>query len=249
MSTLTAPNALKFQSVARTHLGHRRTVNEDRVLERSDTGLWAIADGMGGHRAGDVAATRLIEALAAMEHETSGYARLSEMLRRIEAVNTSLYAEQSGEGALSASGSTLVTLLAHDNHYACLWAGDSRAYLFRNGRLNTITRDHSVVQEMVDNGVLAEADRQRHPSANIVTRALGVSAVVDIEQKFAPMRDEDLYLLCSDGLSSGLDDSAIAGLLDPRDLAGSADRLLDGALAVDGTDNISLILIAAAASL
>jgi serine/threonine protein phosphatase PrpC len=246
MSTLAAPDALKFHSVARTHLGHRRTVNEDRILERPDAGLWAIADGMGGHRAGDVAANRLIEALAAIELQSSGYARLSEMLRQIERVNASLYAEQNGEGALSASGSTLVALLAHENHYACLWAGDSRAYLFRSGRLTTITRDHSVVQEMVDNGVLAEADRQRHPSANIVTRALGVSAVLDVEQKFATVRGDDLYLLCSDGLTAGLDDEAIASLLDRNDLAGSADRLLDQALAVDGTDNISLVLITAA---
>lgn len=240
--TATRPSEWRFASAALSHAGTSRTVNEDRVLDRAAAGLWAVADGMGGHRAGDVAATRLIAALAAVERAGSGYAFLSDVLKAIAAANAALYAGQSAGGG--ASGSTLVALLVHEGHYACLWAGDSRAYLYRQGRLHAITRDHSIVQRLVDDGTLAESERRTHAHAHVITRAIGAKPLVEIEQGFAPVRDGDLFLLCSDGLTACLDDREIAAILGDAP-AEAADRLLAAALARQPQDNVSLIVIEA----
>lgn len=232
----------RFSSVARSHLGRRRSINEDRVLAEPDTGLWAIADGMGGLHAGDLAASRVIEALAEDQRGASGYARLTSLLRRLEALNSLIFTESS-DGL--ASGSTVVALLVHEGHYACLWAGDSRAYRLRRDVLTPISRDHSVVQGLVDAGELTEAERRDHPAAHIITRAVGAGAVLEIEQRFAPIDAQDVFLLCSDGLTSCVDDEELKGILSQNDLVTAADELLALALARDAPDNVSLILIRA----
>jgi serine/threonine-protein phosphatase Stp1 len=239
-------SGFQFRSVARSHPGKRRAVNEDRVLDKPEDGLWAVADGMGGHRAGDVAAARVVDALAGVKHGASGYARLTDVVRNIDAVNTALFEGDCGDGPRSPSGSTLVALLAHDGHYACLWAGDSRAYLLRDGQLTPITRDHSIVQQLVDGGALLEADRKRHPSAHVITRAIGAGPTVELDQRFAPIMEDDVFLLCSDGLTACLDEHDIARTLSGADPGGAADRLLSAALAGDAPDNISFVIMSVA---
>jgi serine/threonine-protein phosphatase Stp1 len=233
----------RFASTALSHAGASRTVNEDRVLDRAEAGLWAVADGMGGHRAGDVAASCVIAALAGVERAGSGYAFLSDVLGAIAAANAALYAGQGAGGG--ASGSTLVALLVHEGHYACLWAGDSRAYLYRQRRLQAITRDHSIVQRLVEEGTLAESERRSHAHAHVITRAIGAKPRVEVEQGFAPVRDGDIFLLCSDGLTGCLEDREIAGILGEAPAVEAADRLLAAALARQPKDNVSLIVIEA----
>jgi serine/threonine protein phosphatase Stp1 len=237
---------LAFQSASRTHPGRRRTLNEDRLLERTCAGLWAVADGMGGHRAGDAAAARLVEALERIEHGASGYACLADITGAVERVNADLFSEAQAAGG-SPSGSTVVALLAHDGYYACLWAGDSRAYLLRHDQLTALTHDHSLVQELVDQGALGEEDRRAHPRANVITRAVGASPAIALDRAFDAIRDGDLFLLCSDGLTTCLDEPEIARALSGDGLEASADRLLAGALSRQAPDNVSFILIRASA--
>lgn len=226
------------RSAARTHAGRRRAVNEDRVLEHPESGFWAIADGMGGHDRGDVAAGRLVDALAGVRHGGSGFTRVADVSAAVEQVNAALFAE--GRGGM---GATLVALLLHDGHCACLWAGDSRAYRLRDGALQPLTRDHSHVQELVDAGALEEADRRGHPQAHLITRAVGAAPAIQLERRYDEVRPGDAFLLCSDGLTACLEPVEIADRLDPHDLDGSADALLAVALDRGAPDNVSFVLI------
>jgi len=236
--------AFYFHSASRTHPGRKRALNEDRLLDSSAGGLWAVADGMGGHEAGEVAATRLVEALAEAEQGLTGYARLSDLIRRVDTVNAALYDDRASAGK-SMSGATLVTLLAQDGHYACLWAGDSRAYLARQGTLSLITHDHSLVQDLIDAGALAEDQRKTHPNAHVVTRAVGVGPSLNLERRFAPLCEGDVFLLCSDGLTACIDDDEIGAAIVGSGLDVAADWLLDSALARGAPDNVSFVLVRA----
>ena len=217
-------------------------MNEDRVLDRPEAGLWAVADGMGGHRDGDVAASHLVEALASLAPEASGYGRLQEAARRVGCLNTELFGRRGRDGPV---GSTLVLLLVYEAHYACLWAGDSRAYRLRDGGITAITRDHSLVQELVEAGVICDSARRTHPGAHVITRAVGAKPELELEHRFGPIEAGDTFILCSDGLSGCLRDQDIAAAIQPLDLAASADRLLTAALEEGAPDNISFVLIGA----
>ncbi|OJU11802.1 MAG: hypothetical protein BGN86_12220 [Caulobacterales bacterium 68-7] len=235
---------LQFTSTSRSHPGRRRAVNEDRVLDTPEASVWAIADGMGGLHAGALAAARAIEAVAAVEKERSGYSRLVGMIQRLEALNRAMSAE-ADEAA--PSGSTIVALLVHDGHSACLWAGDSRAYRLRGGLLSRLSHDHSYVQELVDEGSLSEAERKGHPAAHVITRAIGAGASVEIEQRFAAVEHGDVFLLCSDGLTGCIDDHELLQFLGQMALDETADQLLALALERGAPDNVSLVLIRASA--
>jgi serine/threonine protein phosphatase PrpC len=229
--------ALRVHSVSRSHVGRVRRENEDRVLDRPDASLWAVADGMGGQRHGAAAATRVIAALDELPHGASGYALLADMARSLQLANDALQAD--------AGGSTLVALLIREGHYACLWAGDSRAYRLRNGRLEAITRDHSVVQQMIDSGALSEAERRGHPRAHVITRAIGIEGRLTLDRQFESVLPGDRFLLCSDGLNACLGEAQLAGFLAQPELAIAADAMLEAALEEGAPDNVSFVLIAA----
>lgn len=224
------------RSTARSHLGHVRRINEDRVFEWCDGGVWAVADGMGGHRGGDVAAQSVVDALRALQNgdvavsARSAMDALAEANARIFARNTDL-GEQAGATVVVASieGATL--------HLA--WAGDSRCYRIRGGVAELLTHDHSVVQQLVDAGLLTADAAARHPQANVITRALGVEQACEVDRRSLPIEAGDRFLLCSDGLSRSLADTdQLTG-----DLVALADRLVETALARDGSDNLSLVLL------
>ena len=149
-------------SVARSHVGCVRKRNEDRVLDRPQAALWAVADGMGGHAGGAAAAARVIDSLSAVTHGVSGPAFLIDISSALQAANRALHAD-----AASPCGATIVALFIHEGHHVCLWAGDSRAYRLRDGALLRLSRDHSVVQDMVDRNMLSEAERNHHPRRKI----------------------------------------------------------------------------------
>ena len=228
------------RTAARTHVGRVRTINEDRVFDGGAHGLWAIADGMGGHVAGDIAAEAVVDALRTL---ADGSASLDG--DAIEAALAAAGRRVHGEAAGSTriSGSTVVALHLRGDHGELFWAGDSRAYRARDGRLEQLSRDHSIVQELVDAGVLTPAQADRHPQSHVITRALGTSPDVAIDRRRIAIEPGDLYLLCSDGLTRGSADTALLAYLD-RPLAGIADALMADALAAGGADNISLVLIA-----
>lgn len=227
------------RSVARSHVGRVRQINEDRTLDCPGHGLWAIADGMGGHFGGDVAAEMAISALrgVARDHITIDTidAALSEANRAINA---------RANAAHGVCGTTVVAaLLVGETLHLC-WAGDSRAYLIRHGRIELLTCDHTLVQELVDRGALTEAEARRHPNANVVTRALGVGGSVILDRRSVAVEQGDRVLLCSDGLSASLAPEDFTLPLPP--LVQHADALLARALQRDGSDNISLVLVAIA---
>lgn len=200
------------------------------MLERPDHGLWAVADGMGGMRAGDVAAQAVVDALAALDTVSE-----ATMASALHGANVAIHEAGGGK-----SGATIVAAHVADGHATILWAGDSRAYHVHAGTVRQVTRDHSLVQDMVDRGLLAPAEAESHPRANVITRAIGVAPDVVIDTVRVTLVSGDRLLLCSDGVSRSL----IPGDLAAREpVAALADRLLAAALERDGTDNASLIVI------
>lgn len=222
-----------FASVGRSHVGRVRAINEDRIFDRSDIGLWAVADGMGGHHGGALAAEAVTLALAELEMSSSVAATID----RLKGVNGEILARCGTDE----SGTTVVALHADGASATLIWAGDSRAYLIRDGEVRQLTRDHSLVQEMVDAGLLNDEQAANHPRANVITRALGIGADLDIDRTSLTLRPGDRILLCSDGLSRSLDRRDFRSDLT---LDAQADRLLTNALQRDGSDNVSLVLIA-----
>jgi protein phosphatase len=234
--------AFKFLSVGLTHAGCVRTLNEDALLNRPDIGLWAVADGMGGHAHGEVASANVIAALDGVDAFSSAYAFRDRVAKSIEGVNHDLFVEVADE----TSGSTVVTLMVHENHFACLWAGDSRAYLARAGNLRRLTRDHSIVQDLLDAGAISPEEVRRHPKANMITRAVGAHSTLRLDASFGLLQHDDRFLLCSDGLHCAVNDATIAEAMRRAPLEAAAHALLNQALAAGADDNISLVLIAAA---
>jgi serine/threonine protein phosphatase PrpC len=219
-----------------------RSHNEDRLLDRPDLGLWAVADGMGGHSNGDVAAQMVIDALAAVPPGGSGYALLNDADAAIARANLEIRNLSQDSGRVS--GSTIVALLIREDHFACLWAGDSRAYLLRDGKLSQLTHDHSLVQQLVDDGLLTEQERRHHPQANIITRAIGHAAELQIDRRFGSVLPGDLFLLCSDGLTACTDEEEIRTTI-RADRIAAVQELIDLALSRGAPDNVSIILVGA----
>ena len=240
--------ALSFETAERTHVGCVRKLNEDRVLCRPELGLWAVADGMGGHQAGDLASGMIVDALASVEMLGSGYAFLDEVQESVQRVNRTLVSHARLSRPGTVIGSTLVALLAYEGHFACLWAGDSRAYRFRQGRLEQLTRDHSMVQELIDSGALARADAPSYGRSNVITRAVGVNDRLALDMISGPIMPEDCFLLCSDGLTGPVSDGEIEAVLSAAPAESAAEQLLSLTLQRGAKDNVSLVLVQAVAS-
>lgn len=241
-----------------THPGARRSGNQDRCVDRPDLGLWAVADGAGGHEAGQVASGMIAEALEAIPAGLDAQTLLTQVRARIDAVHDWLLAESARRGPEVTIASTAVILCVRGTHYACLWAGDSRAYRFAGGVLEQITRDHSLVQELVDAGQIPPEAAETHPNANVITRAVGASsadAVADpggtadagglmLDKATDELRPGERFLLCSDGLTKSMSLADIAALLgDGSDSAETAARLVGAALARQARDNVSVVVI------
>lgn len=234
--------AYRLVSLAFSHRGTVRARNEDAFVDRADIGLWAVADGAGGHGAGDVASAAVIDSLADLPPGLSAAEMLAQVRLRIGAVHTALQrrGEESANRDLVAS--TVVVLLARATHFACLWAGDSRAYLLREGRLGQVTRDHSVVQEMVEAGALAPEDGEKHPQANVITRAVGAEDALELDKVSGQLVAGDRLLLCSDGLYKALAERDIESRLAAGD---GPDELVAAALAAGARDNVTAVVVTA----
>jgi serine/threonine protein phosphatase PrpC len=238
------PSLLAFHSAGLTHVG-QRALNEDSFLERTEVGLWAVADGMGGHESGEVASRLIVEALAAVTSFSSGYAFLDEVCASLMRVNGELIARAAALPPGAVIGSTAVVLLAFENHYACVWAGDSRAYLLRGGELMRITHDHSLVQELIDSGVIDPAEARTHHRGNVITRAVGAAPTLSLDMHNNAVEPGDRFLLCSDGLTGVVEDEEIARIIGQSPLDAAADRLLATALERGARDNVTVLLVAA----
>jgi protein phosphatase/serine/threonine-protein phosphatase Stp1 len=235
---------MDVKSWALTDAGAVRQHNEDNMLSRADLGLWAVADGAGGHASGEVASGMIVAALGGLPRKLNGAQLLSEVRLTLSRVHQSLREAAASRGPDTVIASTFVCLILRDHHFACLWAGDSRAYLLRRGALTQISRDHSLVQELVDAGNLAPEDAEHHPHANIITRAVGAdSEHLELDKIVGTAEVGDRFLLCSDGLSKTLSGDEMAALLGAPDGVPPPELLIAAALAHRVTDNVTAVVI------
>ena len=231
-----------FECASRTHVGLRRKVNEDSLLARNDRGLWVVADGMGGHEAGDIASSKVTEALADVPAAEDIDELVDLVIGALKRVNHDLIALAGSAGGQRSIGTTVVGLAIAGGEFRCFWAGDSRAYRLRDGNILQLTRDHSMVQDLVDAGMLRPEDAADHPNSNIITRAIGVTEELRIDTVSGDVRAGDQFLLASDGLTRMVDDRELAAQLTAAAPAEAADNLIEMVLSRGAPDNATLII-------
>lgn len=243
MSDSTIRRPIRWVSAKQTHVGAVREINEDSIMESKDLQLWAVADGMGGYEAGNVASSMIVQTLEALENLDS----LSDMVNLVEDslmdVNHRIleYADIMLDGRTL--GSTVVSLLIKGRVGVCLWAGDSRLCRLRNGHFVQLSRDHSQVEELIQQGVLTEDEAYNHPDSNIITRAIGANEELFIDINVFSVQQGDIFVLCSDGLYNMVGNDAIADSLNRLSIEEAVSDLTEQALVNGGDDNISLILV------
>lgn len=228
-----------YISAGITETGLVRATNQDAFVDKSAQCLWAVADGMGGHRDGDVASRMVCESLKTFAGHTRLENSVDDVRQRMSEVNSHLYAAAIRPVNPVQSGSTVVAFVAQRTACAILWAGDSRAYRLRHRKLVQLTTDHTWARELRLDGVAAEEIE------HAITRAVGGEETLQLDVRRDRVRLGDRYLLCSDGLSREISDERIATLLGEGDVAVSARALVDAALANGGHDNITAIVIEA----
>lgn len=231
---------VSWTSYAVSHVGTVRKINEDACLNRPGRGLWAVADGMGGHSAGDVASRSIVEALDNIPADGS----LSTVARAIEdalrTVNGDLLklAQESDKHTI---GSTAAVLLLRGRHALCIWAGDSRIYRMRKGKLEQLTQDHAMVEDMVEVGLITREEAENHPQANRITRAVGAMDELFVDMEIHAVQPGDRFLLCSDGLYKDVSDSELARVL--RRKGDAAKAAVDLALENSARDNVTVVTV------
>ncbi|OWW21428.1 PP2C family protein-serine/threonine phosphatase [Noviherbaspirillum denitrificans] len=238
---MTQTTPFKWTSSSRTHTGLVRKINEDSVLDLADRGIWAVADGMGGHTLGDFASNAIVASLSDLQPGDALELFATDAEARLQSVNRQLRAEAHNRGA-QIIGSTVVVLLAHGRRCAYLWAGDSRIYLCRNGHLMQLTRDHSQVEELLACGSLTAEDAIHHPARNLITRAVGAAETLEVDGEMIEVADGDIFLLCSDGVSNEVSEQEIRAALVTGNCPQAADELVEIALMRGGRDNISAVV-------
>ena len=232
---------MAFECVSRTDVGLRRKVNEDSLLVRTERGLWAVADGMGGHDAGDVASLKVTESLLDLPAADSLDQLVDSAVTALKRVNEDLI-ELAGAGSQRSIGSTVVGLAIADGQFRCFWAGDSRGYRLRDRQIVQLTRDHSLIQDLVDSGMLQPDEAVDHPNSNIITRAVGVAQELKVDTVGGDVKPGDQFLLATDGVTRLISDEELALELSSNRPADAARKLIDTVLSRGAPDNASLII-------
>ncbi|WED22936.1 protein phosphatase 2C domain-containing protein [Vibrio sp. JC009] len=242
----TSPTRFKWETSALTHQGKVRKVNQDACIARPEHGFWIVADGMGGHNCGEVASQTITSTfeLAQLPEKLSDKVKVLE--DNLLAINRHLLLEAMRHGENTVIGSTVVILLAHLDISILLWVGDSRAYRYRDGQLLQLTQDHSQVEEMVKRGMLLREDAENHPLSNIVTRAIGANDALFVDLIDYDIHNDDIFLLCSDGLNKEVKDSEMAELLaQNKSIEEINQSLIELTLQRGARDNVTTILVKA----
>ncbi len=231
-----------WTSASRSHPGRVRQVNEDACLDQSEHGLWAVADGMGGHSLGEFASGLAVQSLMNLPCAERLEERVSVALDRLREANRYLRAEALRR-EVPLIGTTIAALVAAGNLCSCLWAGDSRIYLYRDGRLRQLTRDHNQIEAARSRPTCDLDDTVELPRANFITRALGAEDTLHIERLTIELCDEDIFLLCTDGLSNLVTELAIEQALLPCSCRMACDALINIALEREARDNITAVVV------
>lgn len=248
--------AAALEIASATDPGKVRSNNEDSVLANVTAGIVVLADGMGGYNAGEVASSMATMILGAdMEKDfvavppslkvAGAYFAHKSLTQRIQEVNAAIYQAATTQAQYSGMGTTLVAAVFHDNHVSVAHLGDSRMYRLRDGCLEQITKDHSLLQEQIDLGIIAPEQARQSMNRNLVTRGLGVEGPVEPEIHDHPVQIGDIYLVCSDGLTDMVEDEEIGLALSmlSANLPLCAQQLVQMANDSGGRDNTSVILI------
>lgn len=228
------------RSSAATHVGCVRSSNQDAYCAKPAAGVWAVADGMGGHHGGERASALIISAIETLREDLSFEAKLSAVRTAIAEANRAIFAEAQETGRQM--GSTVVALVVGEGRYAILWAGDSRAYLRRGDSLRCLTRDHSQAEELVAAGLLDASDVTGHPSSHVLVRAIGVMPNVDLDQIKGKIVHDDMFLLCSDGLHNLVSETELLKIMTSEAFDGVSEQLVLLGLERGAPDNITACL-------
>ncbi|OIO56643.1 MAG: hypothetical protein COX57_04005 [Alphaproteobacteria bacterium CG_4_10_14_0_2_um_filter_63_37] len=247
------------RSLGLSDVGRIRAHNEDAFRSNDGLGLFVLADGMGGHLAGEVASNMAVEMVVGRYTELAENHRVGlgldepeelsdggrQMVHLIHLANKAIYESAQQNPNQQGMGTTIVALLLEKDRAVYAHLGDSRIYLFRGGELIQLTRDHSLVQEQLDRGLISQAEARKSEMRHVVTRAMGIEPEVDVSVGEELVRSGDRFLLCSDGLTDLVEDSEIREVLavGGEDLTPLAQRLIDLANARGGKDNVTVILV------
>jgi serine/threonine protein phosphatase PrpC len=234
---------MRFDCASRTNVGLKRSINEDSILVETDRGLWAVADGMGGHEAGEIASTMVTDALRCLPENADVDELAGQAVEALRQVNRELIDLARSSDSKRTIGTTIVGLAITEGTFRCFWMGDSRAYLLRDGEIGRLTHDHSLVQNLVDAGMLNPDEAETHENANLITRAVGVAENCEVDIVSGEVRPGDRFVLASDGLTRVVRDQELADELERGPPDEAADRLIDTVLARGAPDNVSLIII------
>ena len=230
-----------MRAVSRTDIGRVRASNQDALLMQAGKyPLYGVADGMGGHRAGDVASRMTVDMIS----QRLGDQKPSEQVLRaaVEEANRAVYQAQQENSDYAGMGTTLTMLWEDEDTLLLAHVGDSRAYLLRNEEIKQITCDHSLVGEMLRDGIITQEEAANHPYRNVITRAIGTEATVECDIFRVEKKAGDKWLICSDGLSEYVSDAEMASRLENMHLEEAANALLLRALSLGGRDNVTLLL-------
>ncbi|MBW8785902.1 MAG: serine/threonine-protein phosphatase [Novosphingobium sp.] len=232
----------RIEDASLTHVGVVRSENEDSHVSLPQAGIWVVADGMGGAHDGRFAAQTIADSVAAVEPADDLELACERVAAAIHAANARIFARSRELG--KQMGSTVVALIVHGGEFVVMWAGDSRAYLYRDGALIPLTRDHTMVEGMVERGLLTTAEAADHPMRHILARAVGVQETLEVDAIRDTIVTKDLFLLCSDGLHGVLADDEIAAILG-EDRHAAGDKLVSACLERGAPDNVTVTLVAA----
>ncbi len=222
-----------------------RQINEDAVFSKNEFGIWAVADGMGGHEAGEVASQMIVHSLENLQCNNRLSYFVEYVDNELQEVNRRI--QQHSDLILEGRtlGSTVVTLIIRGRIGVCLWAGDSRLYRYRPGNLQRMSRDHSRVEELIEQGFLLPEEARQHPHSNVITRAVGAYQDLYLDNSVFDVMPEDTFLLCSDGLYNSVSHEEMIAQLQYADIQECAQGLIDNALVNNANDNVSAIVVRA----
>jgi serine/threonine protein phosphatase PrpC len=231
----------QFSSGAATHVGKVRLRNEDRYLARPEIGLWAVADGMGGLDNGDIASQTVIDSLASIDIPNSASELFSSCETRVAGANSRLQAIARERNIQL--GTTLAVLLAYDEHFACVWSGDSRIYRVRGDRIDQLSRDHTEVQDLVADGVLTQDEAMTWPGRNVITHAIGVNDRPELDVEHGALQSGDVFVICSDGLTAHVSDREILNGVAQLEAQQACDAMIALALDRGALDNVTVVVV------
>jgi serine/threonine protein phosphatase PrpC len=226
-----------------TNNGCKRLHNEDSYYGSNEKGIWVVADGMGGHNAGDFASQSLMQSVQSVEPSNDINLTAKNIEAIVQDINLELIKKASDVAEGTIIGATLAMLIANDSDGILLWAGDSRVYRIRNNELEQLTQDHSLVNDLIKQGAINQEDASSHPESNKITRAVGYKENLELDYRKVSIRANDRYIICSDGLTKELTDENILSIAS-HGLANIVnEELMRRALEEGGRDNITTITI------